>query len=461
MSGKRHDKLRPNLCSEETSTTHNDHSRGCFFAGSSPERSGSESMSPPRVSPTLGMFKAGIPSEKEGEGQDRRTRKCAHTSAEEAGFHASLSSQVFRQENGVEARSHDTICSRRAELRNDDRLSCATEEEISVTEAEWLMAHRLVKFIRTATETSCYSRRRGPTKWGLMDTRTLPGTEQSSPRSDYNRRTAPQGPEAESARMGVGELDIEGDGKIGGHLSKPGVRREQTEPQNKEGGGKSEVEFLPGYVINSHCTEQLRNHTGEEHHHRASNTNETDLPVRTPRAGLPCSENGRAGASECPLPSVVEHGDLTETDMLIAEKLLVAIRAAVQDRGYRFHNRDGPLFPPSCAKHELEAQDTADPAMAEDTGAPNLQEEADKREKNCGHVDPGHAAGYSGGAKLAKVNVVPSSDSATADLVQPVWTNSDSSEEAAGAAARLPPKKTIAEQVLEVSERLDKIFELR
>lgn len=133
-------------------------------------------------------------------------------------------------------------------------------------------------------------------------------------------------------------------------------------------------------------------------------------------------------------------------------------------------NSDCTKHPGNHTGHERRCAANTDErdSSVEDTGITTLQEKADKTNKSCGQDVRGHTAAFSGVAGVAKVNVLPSSDSAKADRMQPVerckpaqpiWTNSGSGE-SVGAAAWLSPKKTIAEQILEVSERLDKIFEL-
>lgn len=360
---------------------------------------------------------------------------------------------------------------------NTKRPHSMKRHSLSAAEIERVIGDRLVKSIRAALETSGNVSPKRRRERGAVETDTLPSTEQTTPRSGYDPE------QAGDARERALESGIEF-GQLNDGVSKPATRADGAGRNAEEAGGLTcEAGSLPDRLVHDRCPPCLGNDT-EKKDRGVTNEETRATPTRTRRA----RRVGHCGAQQhgcgCGVPVAEGCRDSTKAEVLIARQILFAIRVTVREEiRWSLHSRDGPQSSGKRTDQETRARDAEEDV--EDKCAATLQEEvgddgsknqegsnsAAKHDMTC-REEAGAAAvqgriGADGNATTAPPHVRETEKSRPGvpddgkegqrTPAQPVCTIAGSGE-GSGPAARPSARKTIAEQVDEVSARLDRIF---
>lgn len=504
--------------SEESVITHGRSRREGFSSETSPRRNSGERVflgdTPPCLKPPRMV---GVRSSRKG--RDRRDRNKSAFWARQTGYYqrhspkgrqASSSSSdsnfEFLQEDYLfesnddessEKKNQHDIQSRRATRRrrcsrggsnkgnSDSPHNMKRHSPSAREETKWIIGHRLVRSICAALETtSGENSPEGPRERGWADTDLFPSTEPSTPHPGHDLA------QAGDARKSSLESSMEF-GTLNDCVLKPVVCADEAGHNAEDAGGIASAAKsppLPDRLVHDHCTICLGN--DPKHGARGeTNKNAKAAPIRTRRSRR--AVHCHAPGCGCGLLLADGCRDLTKVEVLVAQQILLAVRETVREGTRCSRNRDSPQCSGRYMDQEAAARDAENLGLAkghqqavENKHIATLRDEEgdEDRENNEGtrcaakHVEVCRGAGAGAapshiGAEghmaspdvLETENARPRSPGDVQEELhtprQPICTDSEPGE-APGPTGRPSPKKTIAQQVDEVSARLNRIFVL-
>lgn len=386
-------------------------------------------------------------------------------------FESDGENSAKRKQCGIRSRrtTRRRRCSRsggsNSSSNNRNRPQNVKRLSLSAEDTERVIGRRLVRFIRAALEISGNDSPRRKRERGPADTDTSSRTEQTTPRPEYDPSQAGDSREgALESGIEFGKLAVSMDGA--GHSA------------GEAGGLTSAVGSLPDRLFHDHRTASLGN-DNENEVRREPNEHARAAPIRERRWHR--AEKCEANCCGCGVLLAAGCRDLTKAEMLIARQLLLAIRATVRQGTRCSLNGGAPQSPGKYTNQETAARDAEHLHVAngqeaiEDNDVATLREgvgdEDSEEQKERTNVAKHAVACHEAGAGAMQGRTGAGGSTAPPDFleddvkeehnqpVQPAYTDARSGE-SPGPVARPFPKKTIAEQVDEVSARLDRIFVL-
>lgn len=355
---------------------------------------------------------------------------------------------------------------------NSKRPQNTKRHSASAAEIERIIGNWLVTSLRAALETSWNGSSKRPRGRGAAKTDTLlPSTEQSTPRSgcDLEQAGDTREPASESGNQ-FGQLNA-------GVLKPAACVDGPSQNATKAGGfAYSEAGSLPDRFVHDQCSTCSRTDTKSKDS-GVTNENAGAVPARTR-----CSHRATRGEAQhgCGRRLLPADGcrDLTTAETLIARQLHLAIRAAVREEIRSSLHRDAPKFSAEYTRQETGAQDAKE--VVGDKLVATLQQEVgngDGDEQEGSNIAADYEVSFceEAGVGAAQGPIgADGDDTAPSDSLKTEISRSGSSDDVkeeevtpaqpvcsvGSGKARPSSRKTIAEQVDEVSARLDRIFVL-
>lgn len=368
---------------------------------------------------------------------------------------------------------------------NSKRPQSRKRHSLSAAEVEWAIGHRLVKSVRAAFETIGSDSPKRPREQGPAERDTLPSTQQSTPRPKCDLA------QAGDVRDRASDSGIEF-GKLNDDLLKPVVCVDEA-GRNSEKVGEltSRVAKTPSdRLFHDRCATCVGN-DAQNDARGATNEDARAAPSRTRR-----SRRARHCEAWQDCGCGVLFGDgcrcFTKAEMLVARHLLLAVRAIVREGTHHSLHKDGLQFSRKSKDKETRARNVKhlhvvnNQEASEDILVAVVQkkvgeegsEKTEGRKRTgihavscCQEAEAGAAQGGigAGGNDTAPPDCLETESSRSGSVgdvqeeqhtpAPPGCTDAGSGE---GPDPVAPPcvRKTIAEQVDEVSARLDRIFVL-